>query len=923
MHYPARALVQNLALAPLVALGAIATDALADAPIPSQYISVGDYTTGTDNDRINAAIAAAMLTTHKTVYFPNGTYELRTGIQLNQGANTEIHLIGESRSGVSLVPDVTYLEANYNGGSGSQLAHLLNLDDSTPFTSVDVTIQNMTLDMQDQRILGETVTYKTAGHGVRIGEGWQSGQFTVNHLTMRNIASYGVGIQDRGGHPKNNVTLTNLHIERTGSDGIDTKEASGDGNRNLVIRDVSINEIGFLDTGAANAIDVRYRDATIENVNLVSERTRSTLPGQSSNNGGIHFRPFEPGAAGIAGFDVSDVYARGFNNAITISSNSNAQHQNIDITDFKVQGHHNGSVTVLGTNHSGHTISDGYVDPASGNAVSANGQATVTNVTNGRWHPALTPATNTSFEDDVSLAGDVYSPAWEGYVGTERVALNPNGSGTGPFVFDITNTGELQIDFDTQFNAMDRLVVAGELKLDGELSLNTIGGTPDRAASFTVLEADTITGSFDTVTLPTPATGLTWYTGNLESEGTLALGRVNATTVGDTNTTYDSSSPDDNPPVDAAFEADLQAISGSWTFKGLDEAGKNDVRAMTLSFDTMREAQIGGAWIVADIRTESGFSNDSMRLDSTSNVKGISSMDGYNAGGGTMTLTYHLASSEFGLLTDGDLNLAFIDDIRVDNVTLNWLDISESVTLGDANTTYDSGSSDDNPYVDADFEADLQAISGSWNFKGLDEAGRNDVRAMTFTFDELPADVLSAVWIEAKIKTESGFSNDNMVLDAVGTNRKINTMDGYNAAGGDMTLIYDFDPSEFELLADGELNLAFFDDIRVDWVTLNWVQGEAGGPVIVPVLLEGIPGDANGDSVVDLLDFDLMAGNFGAVTTAGVAGGDFNGDGVVNLLDFDVLANNYGASNPSTVPEPASVMLLSLASALASRRWRG
>ena len=114
------------------------------------------------------------------------------------------------------------------------------------------------------------------------------------------------------GHPKNNVTLTNIHIERTGSDGIDTKEASGDGNRNLVIRNLSVNEIGFLDTGAANAIDVRYRTSIIENVNLVSRASRSTLPGQRSTNTGINFRPFEAGAAGIIRSQVSGVYTPTF-----------------------------------------------------------------------------------------------------------------------------------------------------------------------------------------------------------------------------------------------------------------------------------------------------------------------------------------------------------------------------------------------------------------------------------------------------------------------------------------------------------------------------------------------------------------------------------------------------------------------------------
>jgi hypothetical protein len=181
------------------------------------FVSVGDYT-GTDNQRINAAIAAAMATDHKTVYFPNGTYALRNGLSLNQGSNTELHLLGESEEGVLVIPDIPYLEANYNGGDwqngGARLAHMVNLDSTTVFASVDVSIQNMTIDMRHPLLIGVPRTYNVVGHGIRIGRGWTAGQFTVNHVTIRNVEGYGVGIQDRGGHPKNNITLTHLSIER-------------------------------------------------------------------------------------------------------------------------------------------------------------------------------------------------------------------------------------------------------------------------------------------------------------------------------------------------------------------------------------------------------------------------------------------------------------------------------------------------------------------------------------------------------------------------------------------------------------------------------------------------------------------------------------------------------------------------------------
>jgi hypothetical protein len=496
--------------------------ATAQVPTPSEYVSVGDYS-GTANERIAAAIAAAMATEHKTVYFPNGTYALRTGLNLNQGANTEIHLIGESRDGVLLVPDVAYLEANYDNGSGAQLAHMMNLSSASVFQSVDVSIQNMTLDMRNQLVMGETQTYSVAGHGVRVGTGWETGQFTVNEVTIRNAPSYGVGIQDRGGHSKNNVTLTNLHIERIGSDAIDTKEAAGDGNRNLVIRNVSVNEIGFLDTGATNAIDVRYRDTVIENVNLVSAASYSTLPGQTSNVTAINFRAFESGAAGIVGATVSDVYIRGFATGITISSSTETPHENIDISDFLIHGQTGTGIRTTGTNHSGHTISDGFIDPAFGTSTIGSGiRATVTNVTAGRWDPALTPTTTTTFERNASLgSNESYSPAWEGIVGSERISLNPTSPVSGPFVFDV-GSGELQVDFDTQFNVMDKLFVGGTLNLDGRLRINAIGGVPTAGGTYQLFEADSITGSFDTFALPSYS-GFTWVTDSLATNGTISL----------------------------------------------------------------------------------------------------------------------------------------------------------------------------------------------------------------------------------------------------------------------------------------------------------------------------------------------------------------------------------------------------------------
>ncbi len=65
--------------------------------------------------------------------------------------------------------------------------------------------------------------------------------------------------------------------------------------------------------------------------------------------------------------------------------------------------------------------------------------------------------------------------------------------------------------------------------------------------------------------------------------------------------------------------------------------------------------------------------------------------------------------------------------------------------------------------------------------------------------------------------------------------------------------------------------------------------------LLLPGDLAVLPGDANGDGRVDLLDFALLRANFGRTVTDGFALGDFNDDDVVNLLDFAILRGNFGA----------------------------
>jgi hypothetical protein len=89
-----------------------------------------------------------------------------------------------------------------------------------------------------------------------------------------------------------------------------------------------------------------------------------------------------------------------------------------------------------------------------------------------------------------------------------------------------------------------------------------------------------------------------------------------------------------------------------------------------------------------------------------------------------------------------------------------------------------------------------------------------------------------------------------------------------------------------------------------------------------------IPGDTNGNGVVDAEDAKVVAQNWGAnVGTAGFAAGDFNGDQLVNAADASILAANWGNHNgesAASVPEPSAITLLVtvLVLAMAGRRAR-
>jgi hypothetical protein len=78
-----------------------------------------------------------------------------------------------------------------------------------------------------------------------------------------------------------------------------------------------------------------------------------------------------------------------------------------------------------------------------------------------------------------------------------------------------------------------------------------------------------------------------------------------------------------------------------------------------------------------------------------------------------------------------------------------------------------------------------------------------------------------------------------------------------------------------------------------------------------------IPGDINGDGLVDVADYDIWAANVGKAG-ATWSQGDLNGDGLVDVADYDIWAADVG--NTAATPEPATLSLLVLGGAAMIRR---
>ena len=74
------------------------------------------------------------------------------------------------------------------------------------------------------------------------------------------------------------------------------------------------------------------------------------------------------------------------------------------------------------------------------------------------------------------------------------------------------------------------------------------------------------------------------------------------------------------------------------------------------------------------------------------------------------------------------------------------------------------------------------------------------------------------------------------------------------------------------------------------------IQTDAPKSIVASINFSRVPGDANGDGVVNFSDFAMLRNNFGG-TVNPFSGGDLNGDRRVDFRDFALLRRNFGGES--------------------------
>jgi len=124
---------------------------------------------------------------------------------------------------------------------------------------------------------------------------------------------------------------------------------------------------------------------------------------------------------------------------------------------------------------------------------------------------------------------------------------------------------------------------------------------------------------------------------------------------------------------------------------------------------------------------------------------------------------------------------------------------------------------------------------------------------------------------------------------------------------------------QFKFTAPAETSYFAWDNVHI--TAADWYLG--GDLTYVGLSVSTIPGDTNGDKVVDAADYVWLKSHWG-LSGAAAAGADLNASGTVDYADLQILmtALNTGGAPATNTPEPATLGLLAIGAMAVIRRRR-
>lgn len=218
--------------------------------------------------------------------------------------------------------------------------------------------------------------------------------------------------------------------------------------------------------------------------------------------------------------------------------------------------------------------------------------------------------------------------------------------------------------------------------------------------------------------------------------------------------------------------------------------------------------------------------------------------------------------------------------------------------------------------------------TNTWSSTGRGEENNtapagNDRNLMTGYLDTLD------VGQEGVSITVSGIDSVPFIEDVY--NVAVYMKGGVVGRGGDYTIgnqtLQHFDSGPFTgTYVPGEQgDYIVFRNVTGNSFTLTSAAVVTRAPVNAIEILpaSAVIGDADGDGIVDIADFDLIRNNFLNTVTAG-EDGDLDFSTVVDLSDFRIWKNAFGGGGPNNVPEPSTIAMLLLGGAgfVLARRLR-